>query len=289
MLSTVLLAALAQPVELPLWPDGVPGAPATPGEEAWSGEAPNRRVRDVHAPTITVHRPAPDNNSGAAVVVCPGGGYGLLAIDKEGHEVARWFAEQGVTGVVLKYRLPRPTGHVYGHEAPLADVERALALVREHAQEWGVDPARLGVMGFSAGGHLAASASTLLSDGAGPNFSILVYPVVTFREGVGHMGSRRNLLGRDAPEELVARYCCDENVTEATPSAFLVHTGDDGVKVQNSLRYYAACQQAGVPAALHAFVRGGHGYGMRPKGTPVGEWPALLLTWMRDRELLGGR
>jgi acetyl esterase/lipase len=288
--SCVLLALAAQPVVLPLWPEGVPGAPAQSLQEVVWGEAPDRRVRDVHSPNITVHRPAAQDHSGAAVVICPGGGYGLLAFDKEGHEIARWFAEQGVTGVVLKYRLPRPKDHVYGHTAPLADAARALELVRENAEAWGVDKNRVGIMGFSAGGHLAATASTLLPDTSGPDFTVLIYPVITFREGVGHMGSRRNLLGENGGAgPLLTRFCCDENVSVDTPAAFLVHTGDDGVKVENSLRYYAACRAAGVPAALHLFERGGHGYAMRAKGTPVGEWPALLLTWMGGRGLLAGR
>lgn len=298
MLTSVLLAVAAQipaqtpsnPIELELWPAGVPGAPENPPQEVAWGEAPNRRVRDVHAPTLTVYRPGEAGSSAAAVVICPGGGYGLLAHDKEGHEVARWFAERGVAGVVLKYRLPRPAGHVYGHTAPLADAARALELVRENAEAWKVDRERVGIMGFSAGGHLAASASTLLSGEAGPDFTVLVYPVITFREEVGHMGSRNNLLGEDAVAgDLLTRYCCDENVTADTPPAFLVHTSDDWVKVENSLRYYAACRAAGVPAALHVFERGGHGYGMRVKDRPVGKWPDLLLAWMGGRELLERR
>ncbi len=301
MLTSVLLAAMSlsaasnpagvpgQPLELELWPEGVPGAPSDPSAEVVWGEAPDRHVRDVHQPTLTVYRPEGAVGAGAAVVICPGGGYGVLAHDKEGHEIALWFAERGVTGVVLKYRLPRPKGHVYGHTAPLADATRALELVRENAEAWGIDRDRVGIMGFSAGGHLAASASTLLSGSAGPDFTVLVYPVITFREGVGHMGSRRNLLGEEDTGALLTRFCCDENVSADTPPAFLVHTSDDGVKVENSLRYYAACRAAGVSAALHVFERGGHGYGMRAKDRPVGQWPELMLGWMGSRGLLKRR
>lgn len=278
-------------LELPLWPEKVPGAPQ--GEVALElvqdrAGGGDRIVRNVHVPTITVYRPlAAAAQPRPAIVICPGGGYGLLALDKEGHDVARWLAGEGVVGVVLKYRLPRPAGHVYGHAAPLADAERALQLVREHAQEWQIDPARVGVMGFSAGGHLAASASVLLAQGA-PNFSVLVYPVVSFSPEVGHMGSRDNLLGPDLDPGLVRRYSCELSVTEHTPPAFLVHTSEDRVRVENSLLYYQALRGAGVPAELHVFARGEHGYAMRRPDLPVGRWPSLLLAWMHDSGLLAG-
>lgn len=289
LLPVVLAVALAPlpPQELPLWSDGVPGAPDPVPEEAVRDRAGggDRWVTEVHVPTITVVRPDAEHGTGTAVVICPGGGYGGLALDKEGHDIARWFAEQGVVGVVLKYRMPRPAGTVYGCDAPLADVGRALALVREHAEEWDVDPARVGVMGFSAGGHLAASASTLLAEDR-PAFTVLVYPVVSMAEGVGHAGSRRNLLGPEPGPALVERFSCELQVDGATPPAFLVHTWDDPVDPENSLRYARACRSAGVPVELHLFERGGHGYGMRRPELPVGAWPDLLRTWMGDRGLL---
>lgn len=278
-----------QPLELLLWPEGTPGAPAAPTpEEVTGAEKGDRHVRNVHAPSITVYRPANGGAGRPALVVAPGGGYGVLALDKEGHDIARWLAEQGVVGVVLKYRLPRPKGHVYGHEAPLADAARALALVRANAEAWGVDPARVGIMGFSAGGHLAASASVQLKEG-GPDFTALIYPVVSFLPGIGHDGSRNNLLGPDAPEELVQRFSSELQVTKDTPPAFLVHTADDWVRSVNSLRYASALQEAGVRAELHLFHEGGHGYGMRRPDLPVGQWPALLTAWMRSTGLLEAR
>ena len=275
-----------QPLELLLWPDGTPGAPAAPApEEVTGAEKGDRHVRNVHAPSITVYQPSADTKGRPALIVAPGGGYGVLALDKEGHDVARWLAEQGVVGVVLKYRLPRPEGHVYGHEAPLADAGRALSLVRANAEAWGVDPARVGIMGFSAGGHLAASASVQLKEG-GPDFTALIYPVVSFLPGIGHDGSRNNLLGSEASEELVQRFSSELQVTKDTPPAFLVHTADDWVRPVNSLRYASALQEAGVRAELHLFHEGGHGYGMRRPDLPVGQWPELLTAWMRSAGFL---
>jgi acetyl esterase/lipase len=273
-----------EPTTHTLWPNGVPGAPLTevpPRIVTDRPEGGDRHVRNVHAPTLTVYRPE-ESSTGKqpAVIVCPGGGYGVLALDKEGHDIASWLASSGVVGVVLEYRLPRPEGHVYGHAAPLADAAQALSLVRENAEAWGVDPARVGIMGFSAGGHLAASASVQLTEN-GPNFTVLVYPVVSFLPGIGHGGSRRNLLGSDEDQDLIERYSSELQVTPETPPAFLVHTSDDPVRVENSLRYYEALRAKKVPAALHVFARGGHGYAMRRPELPVGRWPDLLLEWMR--------
>lgn len=271
------------PIELALWPEGAPGAPDPAPEEVVRDRegGGDRHVSRVHAPTITAYLPAGSAGPRPAVVVCPGGGYGLLALDKEGHDVARWFAARGTVGVVLKYRLPRPDGHVYGHEAPLADAGRALTLVREHAAAWGVDPERVGIMGFSAGGHLAASASVQLGEQA-PDFTVLVYPVVSMVPEITHGGSKKNLLGPEPSAELVERFSSELQVTASTPPAFLVHTSDDWVKVENSLRYYEALRAARVPAELHVFARGGHGYGMRRPDLPVGRWPELLAAWIDD-------
>ena len=292
MLIAPLLALLPclqdVPLELPLWPDGVPETPAalqldTSPERA---DDPNRHVRGLYAPTISVYPAAPSLQGAPAIVICPGGGYGVLAIDKEGHEVARWLQSNGVTGVVLKYRLPRQPGHTWGTQAPLADAHRALGLVREHASEWNVDPGRVGVMGFSAGGHLAGSASTLLGD-EGPNFSVLVYPVLSLQDGVTHHGSRNNLLGDEQTPEQIDHYSAELQADANTPPAFLVHTLDDGaVPYTNSTRYVDALHAAGVSAELHLYEKGGHGYGMRRPNLPVGAWPGALLSWMRSRALL---
>ncbi len=295
------VAALAQadePRVIELWPAGVPGAPVNaPAEqvhERGSAAKPNRRISQVHQPTITVYLPAKEKANGTAVVICPGGGYAGLAIDHEGHDIARWFNEIGVAGVVLKYRLPRPKGHVYGRHAPLMDVQRAIRLTRHHAKDWKIQPDRIGVMGFSAGGHLASTAAThferkdippgtedaISKVNARPDFAVLLYPVISFQPDIGHGGSRNNLLGAQPTKELVDRYSNELQVSKQTPPTFLVHTSDDFVKVQNSIRFYEACKKHKVSAEMHIFEKGGHGYSMKLKGKPVSVWPTLMKNWM---------
>lgn len=279
-------AGRPEPAVLELWPDGVPGAPEIIPKEVWTGGEGDAHVANVYVPSITVHLPEPDKANGCAVIICPGGGYALLAIDKEGHDIARWFAERGVAGVVLKYRMPRPDGHVFGHEAPLADCRKAFELTRSNAKEWGIDPARVGVMGFSAGGHLAASASVQLTE-APPAFSVLVYPVVTMGGMYSHSGSGKRLLGENPSKELIKRFSSEQNVTPKTPRAFLVHAADDWVPVANSRIYAAALEAAKVSYELHVFSKGGHGFGMRKPDEPVGKWPQLLDAWMSAEGFLG--
>ena len=275
-----------EPVVLELWSDGVPGAPEIIPKEVWTGGEGDAHVANVYVPSITVHLPKPEEANGCAVVICPGGGYGLLAIDKEGHDIARWFTERGVAGVVLKYRMPRPEGHVFGHEAPLADCRKAFQITRARSKEWGIDPARVGVMGFSAGGHLAASASVQMLE-VPPAFSVLIYPVVSLLPGVTHSGSGKNLLGKNPSEALIRRFSSELHVTSKTPRAFLVHAADDWVSVANSRIYAAALERAKVPFELHVFSKGGHGYGMRKPELPVGQWPSLLEAWMKAEDFLG--
>ena len=293
--ALVLLTLLQSPaerattkssLEIPLWPNGTPGAPAEPGAEVVKGEAPDRQVSEIHVPTMTVYRLQDEGAARSAILICPGGGYRTLSIDKEGHDIARWCTRAGVVGIVVKSRLPRPEGHVYGHAAPLEDLTQAMRLVQENAKDWSIDPARVGVMGFSAGGHLAATASVHLKGGLRPAFSVLIYPVISMRPGLVHQGSFQQLLGQDAAEYLLARYSCEERVEASSPPAFLVHTSDDPVKVGNSLAYYVALQSKGVPSELHIFDRGGHGYGMRHKDLPLGHWPEALLRWLQVRGVL---
>jgi len=240
--------------------------------------------------------PYPVHGAGApspAVLVCPGGGYYGVAIDKEGHDIARWLNSFGVAGFVLTYRSPSPAqGPHCRPYGPLRDAQRALRLVRRRATEWGVDPGHVGILGFSAGGHLAASASTLFRDSdepdaalAGlscrPDFTVLVYPVVTLTaEGVFHAGSRNSLMGADASAELQRHFSAELQVSKETPPAFLAHTGDDGVPVANSILYYQALQRLKVPAEMHLFADGGHGYGMRPRGLAVDSWPERCREWL---------
>jgi acetyl esterase/lipase len=272
-LSMTLTSADGAPKAEPLWPKAAPGA---------LGD------KDADIPTLAPFLPAADKASGAAVVICPGGGYGGLAISYEGMDVGAWMAKRGVAGFVLKYRVAP-----YKHPVPLEDAQRALRTVRARAKEWGVDPARVGILGFSAGGHLASTAATHFDDGkpdaedpieradCRPDFAILCYPVITLKPPYAHMGSRYNLLGKDADEKLVESLCNDEQVTNKTPPTFLFHTADDNaVPVENSLLFFEALHKAKVPAELHVYEHGRHGVGLAPNEPALSSWPDLLEKWM---------
>jgi acetyl esterase/lipase len=263
-----------------LWPDGAPRA---------LGSAPEDR------PKITVYRPPAERANGAAVVVCPGGGYGRLAADHEGKQVAEWLNSLGVSAFVLQYRL----GPRYRHPAPLADAQRAVRTVRARASEWAVDPGRVGILGFSAGGHLASTAATHFDDGepdssdpvervsCRPDFAVLAYPVVSLMDPVAHTGSRRNLLGETPEPALVEDLSNDRRVSTRTPPTFLFHTADDpGVPVENSILFFEALRRAGVPAEMHVFAHGRHGVGLAPDDPALSQWPRLCALWMEGLGLL---
>jgi acetyl esterase/lipase len=291
-----MIAASAQssePLELALWGDTELVAADIGKYEGRETERPNRWLVGVERPVVSVYKSKDGEATGAAVVVFPGGGYAGQAIDKEGHYVAQWFADRGVVAMVVPYRCG---GGEHAHPVPLADAQRAIRLVRSRASGWGVDPAKIGVMGFSAGGHLAASASTLfdlslegIDDSlaevsARPDFSILVYPVISMRPEVTHGGSGRNLLGESPDEALVSQMSADEQVTAGTPPALIVHSIDDGaVPVANAQRYYEACRAHGVPVEMHLYETGGHGYGMWATEGSVAAWPAVLEGWLVGR------
>ena len=277
-LSLTLTAADA-PKSEPLWPKAAPGA---------LGD------KDADIPTLTPFLPPADKANGTAVVICPGGGYGGLAISYEGMDVGAWMAQRGVAGFVLKYRVAP-----YKHPVPLQDAQRALRSVRARAREWNVDPKRVGILGFSAGGHLASTAATHFDDGdpkaddpidrAGcrPDFAVLAYPVITLKPPYAHMGSRYNLLGKDADEKLVESLCNDEQVTDKTPPTFLFHTGDDNaVPVENSILFFEALRKAKVPAELHVYGHGRHGVGLAPNIPELSSWPEQLQAWMKGLGLL---
>lgn len=274
-------AAAAAPVEL-LWPGGAPGAVGT-------------EVADK--PSLEVRLPPPGQAAGAAVVICPGGGYRGLAVDHEGAQVADWLNSLGVAGFILRYRLaPR-----YRHPAPLQDAQRAIRMVRARAGEWNVDPKRIGIMGFSAGGHLASTAGTHFDDGraddddpierAGsrPDFMILCYPVISFRDPSRHSGSMLSLLGDTPDPALVESLSNETQVTSRTPPAFLFHTdADSGVPAENSVLFYLALRKAKVPAELHIYEPGKHGVGLAPKDPVLSTWPQRCADWMRVRGILPG-
>ena len=285
MLAVFAAAVLGPPEEaraaepFPLWPQGAPGALG-------------REPQDV--PTLTPYLAPKGRATGAAVIVCPGGGYGRLA-DHEGRPVAEWLNTIGVTAFVLKYRL----GPRYRHPSMLQDAGRAIRTVRARAAEWGLDPERVGILGFSAGGHLASTAGTHFDAGKAdaadpvervssrPSLMLLVYPVITMREKT-HAGSRRNLLGESPTPELVALLSNEEQVTKETPPAFVVHTVNDaGVPVENSLMFVSALRGAGVPFELHLYERGPHGFGLgtargrNPADPILSTWPAHAADWLR--------
>lgn len=268
----------AAPTTVPLWPNGVPGAIGNEAQDT---------------PTLTIYAPPAGKSNGAAVVVCPGGGYGGLAAH-EGEPVARWLTENGVTGIVLKYRL----GPRYRHPAMWNDASRALRTVRARAKEWGVDPRRVGILGFSAGGHLASTAATHFDAGdknaadaveresSRPDLAILIYPVVSL-EQFAHLGSRRNLLGENPPADLVRLLSNETQVTAQTPPTFLIHSHEDtGVPAENSILFALALRKAGVPVEMHLYEKGKHGFGLGGDDPVLSGWPALCAAWMRGRGFL---
>ena len=263
-------------VEL-LWPAGAPGA---------KGEA------DGDKPTLTIYLPPQEEATGAAIVICPGGGYGAVEMHHQGHQVAQWLNSFGVAGVILKYRH-RNSGAGYGHPAPLQDVQRAIRTVRSGADGWDVDPKRIGVLGFSAGGHLASSAATHFDErvyeargeidrvSARPDFAVLIYPVISFTEPFTHKGSRRNLLGTEPDPSLVEKMSNEKQVTPETPPTFLIHTWEDtAVPPENSIHFYLALRENKVPSEMHIFLKGRHGFGLGRSIPGTSIWPELCRNWM---------
>ena len=279
--------------------------PSTP-VPLWEGKAPFAvGDSDTDKPSLTIYR-APDNKAnGTAVVVCPGGGYGGLANDHEGKQIAEFLNGLGVSAFVLKYRTANKERPGPLHPAPLTDAQRAIRLVRAKAKEFGVDPTRIGIWGFSAGGHLASSAGTHFDDGdkdamdpidrqsCRPDFLILSYPVITMENGVTHNGSRNNLLGSKPDEKLIENLSNEKQVTKKTPPTFIFHTSADTVvHPENAVRFYLACKKEGVPVEMHIYEKGRHGVGLGgdPRWTggekSVENWPDRLTDWMKTRGLL---
>lgn len=292
LLTFLLLVGISANAQqaISLYGGAIPGAKPTPAdyiEETTTREDKVVRTSKVSKPELYVYQPATPN--GTAVIICPGGGYGILAIDKEGHDVAKKFQEIGVTAFVLKYRLPSDLIMKDKSTGPMQDALQAIYLVRKNAALWGVNPNKIGIMGFSAGGHLASSASVHYADmkidnqeniSLRPSFSILIYPVINFGQYT-HAGSVKNLLG-EAPTDQQRKYFSSEyQVNAQTPPAFMVHANTDKtVPVQNSLRYNEALVKNGVSAELHAYQAGGHGFGLYNK-TTKDDWFERLKNWMQ--------
>jgi acetyl esterase/lipase len=269
------LVARAQP-SIPLWAGGAPGA---------LGSAPTDQ------PELTPYLPPEGRANGTAIVIFPGGGYQHLSMEKEGSDIANWLAGTGVTTFVVRYRL----GPQYHHPTMLTDAQRAIRIVRTRASEWGIDAHRVGIIGFSAGGHLASSAGTHFDAGAAssgdvierassrPDFMMLIYPVITMRgDSLTHHGSRVNLLGENPDPALVRLMSSELQVTRETPPAFIIHSTDDKtVPVENSLMMYQALRTAAVPVEMHIFEYGGHGFGLAPNDRVLSTWTTLGESWLR--------
>jgi len=279
-----------EPRVIALWPEGVPGLRADAAPEIIKDD----RVYNVHTPSLTYFPASSDKANGTAVIMCPGGGYVRLAVSSEGMGAVHWLNPLGVSVFVLKYRLKE-----YGHPAPLRDVLRAVRLVRSHAAEFGLDPHRIGVEGSSAGGHLAACAGTLFDEPVGktggvldsvsarPDFLILQYPVITMKPPLAHSGSVKSLLGENPSQETISLLSVNERVTKNTPPTFLVATQEDrSVPVENTLLFYQALRNAGVPAELHLYHKGPHGFGFRKDLGQTSDWPQRAEEWLRSLNLL---
>lgn len=286
ILSTTLLHADWEN----LWPGAAPGAAQPPAGTETTNE--HGHKGQIEIPQYWVHLPDKNKATGAAAVIFPGGGYGILAIEHEGHDYAKWLNERGIAGIVVKYRVGSGLGYQY--PVPFLDARRAIRTVRAHATEWNIKPDRIGVMGSSAGGHLASLCATRFDDifpaetsddidrlSAKPDFAILCYPVITM-SNLGHSGSRENLAGKEPAPDLLDKLSTEKAVTKNTPPVFLVTTSDDPVDCRNSLFFATACKEKGVPVSLHMFEKGGHGYGLKGEG-PLSQWPTLLDAWFKAR------
>lgn len=292
LLVMATVSGFAQRSEIQLYENGTPGLKPDVSIEEINTSKPNdiMRLRNVTKPTLTVFVPE-NKTSDASVIICPGGGYYILAFDHEGYATAEWFAKHGVTAFVLKNRLPQEELFDNSTIRPLQDAQQAIRLVRRDAAKYDIDPEKIGIMGFSAGGHLAATASTHFNTQVGeltdasssvrPAFSILIYPVISFNDRYGHTGSRNNLIGKEPTIEDIEEYSNELHITKNTPPTFLVHAFDDFVHIENSLSYVRALKKVNVPAELHLYDRGGHGFAFTKKDRgPVETWPDRLFDWM---------
>ncbi|MHB1424037.1 MAG: alpha/beta hydrolase [Gemmataceae bacterium] len=282
LLAALSLAGTNENLEvLNVWSDKPPGETKPIDAEKMEDSKGVKRITHVSKPTLTIFRPVKDKDTGAAVIICPGGGYHILAWDLEGTEVAAWLNSIGVTGIVLKYRVPRRPGQPQNKQpiGALQDAQRALSMVRSKAKEWKIDPKRIGILGFSAGGHLSAWAATQFDKRAyepmddvdkvdcRPDFAVLIYPGYLVEKDKDELN----------PNIRVRKEC---------PPMFLAHASNDGVTSENSVRMYQALKRAGVPAELHLYATGGHGFGLRPSDKPCSTWPKSCEAWMRSQGLL---
>ncbi|WP_152267924.1 alpha/beta hydrolase [Agriterribacter humi] len=290
ILTVGLQTSFAQQT-IPLYEENIPGALNAPSEERY--DSANAVAFKVFTPTLTVYLPPKEKANGAAVIVCPGGGYGALVMNKEGFAIAEYFAKQGVAAFVLKYRLPDDKIMKDKSAGPLQDAQQAITLIRQNARQWNVDTTKVGIMGFSAGGHLASTAGTHFNHpviavkprvSVRPDFMILVYPVISMTDSLGHRGSRDNLLGKNPSSEKIQLFSNELQVTAQTPPAFLIHAGDDKVvDVDNSISFYEALRHKKIPSEMHIYPKGDHGFVLK---MPVEEWMNVCTKWMKHSGFL---
>lgn len=274
-------------VTWPLYSDGIPNSKSTSEKETVEVRNGITLIGKISTPTLTLYRPAKPN--GTVVIICPGGGYWINASVHEGSDVAKKLNEWGITAFVLKYRIPNDATMENKEIGPLQDAQQAIKVVRERSKELGIDPTRVGMMGFSAGGHLASTAGTHFSNAVidnqektnvRPDFLILIYPVISFQDSVGHIGSRDQLIGKNPSQQKINEYTNELHISAQTPPSFLVHASDDdGVSPENSILFYQQLTKNKVPAELHLYQTGGHGFGMN-NPTTRDEWIERLRNWM---------
>ncbi len=276
---------------LPLYKDSIPNSKPVKGAEEVTENNGIILISKITKPTLTVFLPPKEKANGTAVVICPGGGYSVVAFDYEGTDVAKKFNDMGIAAFVLKYRIPNPETMVDPSIGPLQDAQQAIKIVRESAKQYNINPDKIGIMGFSAGGHLAATEGTHFNKpviantsktSLRPNFMLLIYPVISFTDSLAHMGSRNQLIGKNPSPEKIIEYSNELQITHNTSPTFLVHASDDeAVKVQNSIAFYLALVKNGVPAEMHIYETGGHGFGMKQKNKNE-SWMERCKNWMQN-------
>lgn len=289
IITCIMNSLLLSQTVLPLYKDRIPNSKPTKDEETTEYRNGITIISKISRPTLTVFLPEKDKANGTAVVICPGGGYSVTASSHEGTDVAKEFNKMGVAAFVVKYRIPNDATMINREIGPLQDAQQAIKIVRDRATEWNVNPGKIGIMGFSAGGHLASTAGTHFDKAVIPNaektslrpdFMILIYPVISFNKSIGHQGSKEQLIGKTPTPGKVKEYSNELQVTNQTPPAFLVHASDDeGVNPQNSIRFYEALVQHKIPAELHIYQSGGHGFGMKQKNENE-LWMERCRNWM---------
>lgn len=283
----------AQQKTMNIWPGGIPGLVLNDSyvEKSTAGEGYITRFEKTTNPMLYIFLPPRDKATGTAVLICPGGGYGALAFGHEGNAIASWLNDNGIAGIILKYRLPSDLIMKDKSVGPLQDAQEAMRIIRRNAAIWNIDPGKVGVIGFSAGGHLASTLSTHYAEkvydvtdtvSARPDFSLLIYPVITMDASFTHAGSRRNLIGENPSDDAIKHFSNELQVNEQTPPAFMVHSADDQtVPVKNSIVYYEQLVKYKIPSELHIFQKGGHGYGLGGSRDTQSAWPGLCINWLK--------